>query len=188
DPGYKLVRAAIDSQVPVVPIPGASAVMAALVAAGLPTDRFMFAGFLPAKAAARRRALEDLRTVKATLVFFDAANRAAESLTDMNAVFGAREAALCRELTKLHEETRRGPLATLADQARIDPPRGEVVIVVAGASEHVDESAFDIDGALRDALVQHRLRDAVDLVTATSGKARREVYARALALTRDGKT
>ncbi|MDX2221889.1 MAG: 16S rRNA (cytidine(1402)-2'-O)-methyltransferase [Rhodospirillaceae bacterium] len=187
DPGYKLVRACIEAGVAVVPVPGPSAVMAALTAAGLPTDRFLFAGFLPPKSAARRAALAELRDVKATLVMFEAANRCAEALADMAVVLGDRPAALCRELTKLHEQVRRGPVSQLAQGAADDPPRGEVVIVVAGAGDHAP--AVDLDALLTDALSAERLRDAVDAVAAATGRPRREVYARALELkaARDGR-
>jgi 16S rRNA (cytidine1402-2'-O)-methyltransferase len=187
DPGYKLVRACIEAGIAVVPIPGPSAVMAALTVAGLPTDRFLFAGFLPPKSAARRAALGELRTMPATLVLFETAPRCAESLADMAVVLGDRPAALCRELTKLHEEVRRGPLSALAAGAAADPPRGEVVIVVAGAG--AGRPAADLDALLADALTAERLRDAVDAVAAATGRPRREVYARALQLkaARDGR-
>jgi len=182
DPGYKLVRACVDEGIPVTPVPGPSALLTALMVAGLPTDRFFFAGFLPNKSAARREALLELRSVPATLVFYESANRAADSLADMATVLGPRQAALCRELTKLHEETRRGDLPALAAGAISDPPRGEVVIVVDRAGQAAAASDEEVDAALRTALGEHRLRDAVDLVAASTGRPRREVYARALAV------
>ncbi|MBM3512364.1 MAG: 16S rRNA (cytidine(1402)-2'-O)-methyltransferase [Alphaproteobacteria bacterium] len=184
DPGFKLVRACIDAGVPVTPVPGPSAAMTALMVAGLPTDRFYFAGFLAAKAGARDRALEELSRLPATLVFFEAPGRAAESLAAMAVALGNRPAALCRELTKLHEEVRRGDLATLANDATNNPPRGEVVIVVGGAPDAAPETDADVDRALGAALKSYSIRDAVDLVTAGSGRPRRDVYARALALSR----
>ncbi len=188
DPGFKLVRACIDAGLPVTPVPGASAVMTALMVAGLATDRFMFAGFLPSKPGARDKALLALKTIQATLVFFESPVRAAESLAAMAAVFGVRAAAVCRELTKLHEEVRRGDLAELAAAAVLDPPRGEVVIVVDGAPDVEPSSDAEVERELRLALKTQTLRDAVDGVAHISGRARRDVYALALALTRPGTT
>lgn len=131
DPGYKLVRAAIEGGHHVEAIPGPSAVLTALAVAGLATDSFHFAGFLPAKQAARKTRLAELAAIPATLVLFEAPSRLADALADMAAAFGAREAAVARELTKLHEEVRRGPLAELAAWAREAPPRGEMVVLVA---------------------------------------------------------
>ena len=129
DPGYKLVREAIAEGFPVTAIPGPSAPLAALVSAGLATDAFLFAGFLPPKRGARQARLEELKAVPATLVFFEAPSRLAESLGDIAAVLGDRETAVARELTKLHEEVRRGTPAELAQWADA-APRGEMVIVV----------------------------------------------------------
>ena len=132
DPGYKLVRAAQDAGHTVTALPGASAVMAALTVAGLPTDQFLFAGFLPPKEAARRARIAELARIPATLVLFEAGPRLAATLADLAAGLGEqREAALCRELTKLHEEIRRGDLATLAESYADDAPRGEIVLVIA---------------------------------------------------------
>lgn len=184
DPGYKLVRECAAAGFTVVPIPGPSALLAALVVAGLPTDRVMFAGFLPQKSTGRQTALRDLKDLKATLVFYESAGRLAESLADMNAVFGARDAAVCRELTKLYEETRRGTLADLAaayaDEAT---PKGEIVVVVAGASE-ARRSEEDLDAALNDALATMSVRDAAAAVAETFQEPRRRVYQRALALSK----
>jgi 16S rRNA (cytidine1402-2'-O)-methyltransferase len=185
DPGFKLVQACADENIPVIPIPGASALLAALVTAALPTDRVLFAGFLPAKSAARRSALADVRTLRATLVFYESNQRLAESLQTMADVFGDRRAAVCRELTKRHEEVRRGTLPALAAHyAAAGAPRGEIVIVIAGAPDEavaMDEAA--IDDALRRALEVHSVRDAAALVAAETGLPKRDIYARALAIT-----
>jgi 16S rRNA (cytidine1402-2'-O)-methyltransferase len=185
DPGYKLVRACADAGVPVVPVPGPSALLAALVTAGLPTDRVMFAGFLPYKSGARRATLLEFKDLKATLVFYESAQRLPESLADFAAVLGAREAAVCRELTKLYEEVRRGTLTDLANTyAAEGSPKGEVVIVVGGAPEAVT-SAEDLDTALRRALASMTVRDAADMVAEAFDEPRRRIYQRALELSKD---
>ncbi|MDB5463901.1 MAG: tetrapyrrole methylase family protein, partial [Phenylobacterium sp.] len=157
DPGYRIVREAAAEGFPVFPIPGASALLAGLSAAGLPTDRFLFAGFPPPKSAARRSFLEELAPIRATLVFFEGGSRLAASLADMAAVLGAREAVVCRELTKLYETIVRGPLPDLAADPRFTAPKGELVILV-GPGHAVEASATDVDTALADAL--ERLRPA----------------------------
>lgn len=185
DPGYKLVRACAQANIPVTPIPGPSALMAALVTAGLPTDRVMFAGFLPQKQGARREALVELKDLKATLVFYESAQRLPEALKDLHGVFGPREAAVCRELTKLYEEVRRGTLAELAAAyATEGAPKGEIVIVIGGAAE-TTVSVEDIDGALRRALATMTVRDAADVVAEAFQEPRRRVYQRALELSKD---
>ena len=185
DPGYKLVRACADAGIPVIPIPGPSAMLAALVTAGLPTDRVLFAGFLPQKAGARRAALLELKDLKATLVFYESAQRVAETLGDLSEVLGARSAAVCREMTKLYEEVRRGTLAELsAAYADGDPPKGEIVIVVGGASD-VATAAEDIDTALRRALATMTVRDAAEVVAEAFQEPRRRIYQRALELGKD---
>lgn len=187
DPGYKLVRAAIDEGLSVTAVPGASAPLAALMVSGLPSDRFLFAGFLPPKAEARRKALAELRAVPATLIVFESARRLAQSLADMAANLGPRPAAVARELTKLHEEVRRGPLDRLAaEYAAAEAPKGEVVVVIGppGAREAaLDET--EIDARLSAALAGGAsLRDAVTAVAAEAGQPRQAIYTRALALTR----
>jgi 16S rRNA (cytidine1402-2'-O)-methyltransferase len=181
DPGYKLVGACIAQGIAVVPVPGPSAPLAALMAAGLPTDRFYFGGFLPAKSKARREALAAVAALQATLVFFESPHRLAETLADMAAVLGERDAVVARELTKLHEEFRRGPLRALAAHYAAAAPRGEIVVAVAGAVAD-ERPAVDIDAALREALANRSVRDAAEAVAALSGRPRREVYARALKL------
>jgi 16S rRNA (cytidine1402-2'-O)-methyltransferase len=130
DPGFRLVRAAIDNGISVVPVPGPSAMIAALIASGLPTDEFFFAGFLPARASARRVRLSELRAVPGTLIFYEAPHRLAASVQDAYEVLGEREAVVARELTKLHEEIRRGRLSELARHYANVEPRGEIVLLV----------------------------------------------------------
>ena len=184
DPGYRLVREAAAAGIAVTALPGASAPLAALVAAGLPTDRFLFAGFLPPRSGQRRSALAELAAVPATLVFFESPRRLAASLADMAAALGgARDAAVARELTKLHEELRRATLAELAAHyAAAGAPKGEVVVVVGGPGAAAAADPQDLDAALARALAAHSLRDAVAAVSAATGQPRRAVYARALAL------
>ena len=182
DPGYRLVCAAQDAGAAVTAIPGASAVLTALGVAGLPTDRFLFAGFPPPKSAARRTFLEELAPIRATLVFFEGGSRLAASLADMAAVLGAaREAVVCRELTKLYETLYRGPLAELAADPRLDAPKGEIVILV-GPGHEAEASAGDIDTALADALSRLRPAEAAAEVAKALGLSRRDVYQRAMAL------
>ncbi|MBI4184316.1 MAG: 16S rRNA (cytidine(1402)-2'-O)-methyltransferase [Proteobacteria bacterium] len=187
DPGYKLVRAALAKGVPVGAVPGPSAVLAALVVSGLPTDRFLFAGFLAPRAGARRRELNELKPLRASLVVFESPRRLAALLAEMAAVLGPRQAAVARELTKLFEEVRRGPLAELARHyAAAGPPKGEVVVVVGppAAPEPEDEGA--LDARLMAALAGMSVRDAAKAVAEATGRPRREVYARALALAARG--
>ena len=185
DPGYRLVRACIAEDVPVTVLPGPSAVLAALVLSGLPTDRFLFAGFLPPRKAARRRALADLAGVRASLVFMESARRLAAALADMAETLGGRDAAVGRELTKMFEEVRRGPLPDLARHYRDrGPPRGEVTVVVAPPGDEKAPSEGDVDRRLRAALETASVRDAATRVAAATGVPRRHIYARALALTR----
>ena len=186
DPGYKLVRAAVEAGIPVTTTPGPSAALAALVVAGLPTDRFLFAGFLPPRSSARRTALAELTNLKASLIFFESPGRLAEALADMVAVLGERDAAVARELTKLYEEVRRGTLAELqAHYATAEQPKGEIVVVV-GPPTRIEATDAAIDGALRDALKTVSLRDAVAAVAEATGEPRRRVYGRALALSGSG--
>ncbi|MFI4987676.1 MAG: 16S rRNA (cytidine(1402)-2'-O)-methyltransferase [Alphaproteobacteria bacterium] len=183
DPGYKLVRAALAAGIRVSVIPGASAVLAALTLAGLPSDRFLFAGFLPAKAGERKKTLSALAAVPATLVLYETAPRLAASLADMAELLGAREAAVARELTKLFEEVRRGPLAELARHYReAGPPKGELVVVIAPPAAAAPADAATLDRMLEEALARASLRDAADAVAAASGLPRRRVYGRALEL------
>ena len=184
DPGLKLVREARARSLPVTCLPGASALTTALAVAGLPTDRVLFVGFLPPKAAARRAALAELADMPASLVMFEAPGRLPAALADMAAVLGARPAAVARELTKRFEEVRQGSLADLAAAyAESGPPKGELVVVIGPPAPAVATVAdATLDAALADAMAGASLRDAVATVAAGTGAPRRRVYQRALAL------
>jgi len=182
DPGFKLVRAAQEAGHAVTALPGASALLAALSVAGLPTDQFLFAGFLPPKQAARRARIAELARVPASLILFETGPRIAATLADLAAGLGAREAALCRELTKIHEEVRRGDLAALAQGCAAGEVRGEFVVVIAPPMADERPSAGDTDALLRQALARVSLKDAVGEVAEATGLPRRELYQRALAL------
>ena len=185
DPGYRLVRAVTAAGHPVIAAPGASAVLTALTVAGLPTDRFFFEGFLPAKAGARQTRIAELIRIPATLVLYESGPRIAAALADLAAGLGAREAAIGRELTKLHEEVRRGTLETLArDYAAGAEIRGEFVIVIAPPAAEAPNAA-EIDALLRAALSRASMKDAVAEVAAATGEPRRAVYSRALELAKD---
>ncbi|GJE54112.1 MULTISPECIES: 16S rRNA (cytidine(1402)-2'-O)-methyltransferase [Methylobacterium] len=187
DPGYKLVGAAIAAGIAVTPIPGPSAVMTAIVAAGLPTDRFFFEGFLPQKSGARRNRLEALGAIPGTLVLFESPHRLPEMLADAAAILGgSRPAAVARELTKFYETIRRGSLGSLAETfAEEGAPKGEVVVVIGTAVEEVAEGADeDLDARIVVALTRHSIKDAAALVADETGQQKRVVYARALALAR----
>jgi 16S rRNA (cytidine1402-2'-O)-methyltransferase len=184
DPGYRLVREAAAAGLPVTALPGASAVLAALSLSGLPTDRFLFAGFLPERGAERRRVLGELAGVPGSLVFFESPRRIGEALEDALQMLGDRPAAIGRELTKKFEEVRRDTLAALARHyGEAEPPRGEIVLVIGPPLEDsvaVGDEA--IDAALRAALTKASLKQAVADVAAATGASRKLVYARALRL------
>lgn len=183
DPGYRLVQAAIGADIPVTTAPGPVAAIAALTLAGLPTDSFLFAGFLPPKQGARRQRLEALASVPAALIFYESPRRVPATLAELADCLGDRPAAVVRELTKMYEEVRRGSLGQLAaDFAESGPPRGEVVLVVGPPAPRTGADDAHVDTMLGQALVTMSLRDAVDHVAAASGRQRRDVYARALAL------
>ena len=184
DPGWKLVREAVDAGHHVEALPGASATLTALAIGGLPTDAFMFAGFLPPKTVSRRTRIAELATVPATLVFFEAPTRAAEAIADLAAVLGPRPAALARELTKLHEEVRRGPLDKLAAELVDATIKGEAVILV-GPPQQVDVSDEDIAARLADALATMSLRDAAKAIADALGVPKSRVYDLGLKLRKD---
>jgi 16S rRNA (cytidine1402-2'-O)-methyltransferase len=190
DPGQRLVQTVVAEGHDVFPIPGASAAIAALTASGLAGERFLFAGFLPARAVERRRAIRELETVPATLVFFEAPNRLADALADLAAILGPRPAAVARELTKLYEEIRREPLDALASRyAQAGDVKGEIVIVVAPPSETGAPGTADaLDERLKHELARHPVKDAAAIVAAALGLPRREVYARALELKKIAET
>ncbi|MFI5840771.1 16S rRNA (cytidine(1402)-2'-O)-methyltransferase [Catenuloplanes sp. NPDC051500] len=180
DPGYRLVRAALDAGFPVTAAPGPSAVTTALALSGLPSDRFCFEGFLPRSGSARRSRLRELAQEPRTLVFFEAPHRISDTLADLSAVFGTdREAAVCRELTKTYEEVRRGGLAALAEWSAASAPRGEITVVVAGAvptaADRPSDEQLKAEVAEEEATGVSR-RDAVTAVATLHGLRRREVY------------
>jgi 16S rRNA (cytidine1402-2'-O)-methyltransferase len=185
DPGFKLAREAGAAGHAVTALPGASAVLAALTISGLPTDRFMFEGFLPPREGQRRKRIDEIKLIPATLVLFETGPRIAAALADLAAALGPREATVCRELTKLYEEVRRGDLLSLARHyAQSDEPRGEIVIVIAPPGAPATDAA-DLDALLRKALGRVSVKEAVGEVAAVTGRPRREVYQRALELAAD---
>ena len=182
DPGFKLVQAVLAEGLPVHAVPGASAALTALALAGLPTDRFLFAGFLSSKAGERARALEELKSVRASLIFFESGPRLAESLAAMAAVLGPRDAAVARELTKMHEEVRRGTLADLAAHyEKATTPKGEITLVI-GPPADVEVDTAAIDAALKAALPFMPVKAAAEMIAGLTGASRKSVYDRALEL------
>lgn len=185
DPGFRLVGEANAQGTPVTVLPGASAPLAALVLSGLPTDRFHFAGFAPPRQAARRTFLRSLADIDATLVLMESPRRLGASLADMSEVFGARPAAVARELTKLHEEVVRDDLRSLAAKyAAEGPPRGEIVVTIGPPEAPVAADEAEIDARLGEALETMSVRDAAALVAKATDAPRRTVYRRALVLSR----
>ncbi|WP_371742262.1 16S rRNA (cytidine(1402)-2'-O)-methyltransferase [Pseudoruegeria sp. HB172150] len=181
DPGYPLAREAIAEGLRVVPVPGPSAVTAALTVAGLPTDRFLFAGFPPAAPGARAAWMQELKAVPATLVFYESPKRIHRTLGELCEVLGSeRQAAVCRELTKRFEEVLRGTLSELEEQVAEHPPKGEIVLVVDRGRAVASEE--DMETALRDALQQMSVKDAAAEVARALGLPRRQVYQAALEL------
>jgi 16S rRNA (cytidine1402-2'-O)-methyltransferase len=183
DPGFKLVRAVTEAGFRVFPIPGASALLAGLVTSALPTDRFLFVGFLPAKANARRETLAAAAAIDATLVFYETGPRLSESLADMVAALGPRPAAVARELTKMFEETRRDTLDLLAAHyVEQGPPKGEIVVIVGPPPEAPEASDESLDAYLVDALMRLSVKEAAQAAAAELRVARSRAYARALVL------
>src|SRR5436305_2455269 len=186
DPGFKLVREACAAGHSVIALPGPSSVLAALAVAALPTDRFFFEGLLPPKETARRSRLAELARIDATLVMFESGNRVQDTLSDLAEIMGTRDAAICRELTKLHEEVRRAALSELAGSADTLETRGEFVLVIGPPAASAQLMAeHELDDVLRSALKRDSLKDAVAHAVEVSGRPRREVYARALELAKD---
>jgi 16S rRNA (cytidine1402-2'-O)-methyltransferase len=181
DPGYRLVQAAINANIPITALPGANAALMALMLSGLPTDRFTFIGFLPSKCTARQHTLAKLKAIPVTLLFYEAPTRLVSTLEDMLKVFGDRNAVVARELTKTFEEVQRGTLQDLIDHYTIKPPKGEIVIVVHG-DDGSDTSDIDVDALLKSAMKTHGVKQAAQLVAAETGIAVRELYTRALEL------
>jgi 16S rRNA (cytidine1402-2'-O)-methyltransferase len=182
DPGFPLIRALAEAGQPVFPIPGASALLSALVVAGLPTDAFAFHGFLPPKAGARANALKALSDSRETMVFYESPRRLDDTLAAMAEMWGERQAAVALELTKRFERVHRGTLAELAAEFADSETRGEAVIVVAGAAEAAAPDAADWQAALLVEMADRPLRAAVDAITEKFGLKRKEVYDAALAL------
>ncbi|TMJ39716.1 MAG: 16S rRNA (cytidine(1402)-2'-O)-methyltransferase, partial [Alphaproteobacteria bacterium] len=183
DPGYKLARAVIEAGLPLHVIPGASAPLAALTLSGLPSDRFMFAGFLPEKQAERRRLLQSLKAVPATLIFFESARRITAALADIAEMLGPRQVAVTRELTKLYEEAVRGEagkVAALLDERQTI--KGEITLVVSPPGDAAPPSPEDIDKALLEASVTLPAGKAAADIAHRFGLAKRDLYARLLAL------
>lgn len=185
DPGYRLVQAVLAEEIPITALPGPTAAVMALTLSGLPSDRFFYAGFLPSKSGARKKELVDLARIPATLVFYESPHRLLASLADMAEALGSRDAAVARELTKMFEEVRRGPLDELAAHyGQAGAPKGEIVVVV-GPPQHVPPDEADIDAALKAAMQDNSLKDAATLIAEAHGLPRKEVYAKALALKGD---
>ena len=182
DPGFKLVRAATAAGHEVFPLPGASAVLAGLVKSGLPNDRFLFAGFLPAKSAGRKRELERLKSIPATLIFFETGPRIKACLMDMAEVFGEREVVLTRELTKRYEEARRGRFAEMIKSASSDAPRGELVLLIGPPSADDNWDEAQVISALRQIIPDAGVKRGSAQVAEMAGWAKRDVYALAIGL------
>jgi 16S rRNA (cytidine1402-2'-O)-methyltransferase len=182
DPGYKLVRAARSAGHAVHALPGPCAAIAALTLSGLPTDRFLFLGFLPPKSSARREALKEIAGVRATLIVYESAPRLAACLDDLRLVLGDRDGAVLREITKLHEDIVTGSLSFLAQGFAGHTPKGEIVIVVSPPLEPEAVSDTDLDAALRDAMAKFSLSRAASDVAERLGVPRKRAYARALDL------
>jgi 16S rRNA (cytidine1402-2'-O)-methyltransferase len=188
DPGFKLVREVCAAGHAVYALPGPSSVLAALSVAALPTDRFFFEGFLPAKSAARRSRLAELARIDATLVMFESGNRVQETLQDLAEIMAGRDAAICRELTKMHEEVRRAKVSELAAIAATLETRGEFVLVIGPPAADAQIMAEgDLDDLLRSSLQGGSVKDAVAHAVEISGRPRREVYARALELAKQNR-
>ncbi len=186
DPGFELVRAARLRGLPVTTAPGPSAAIAALSVSGLPSDRFLFAGFLPPKDHARRLAISALATVQATLIFYETGPRLAASLAALDALLPGRNGCVARELTKLHEEVVCAPVAELALRYACGEPKGEIVLLVGPPAEQEAESAATIDAALLAALATMPVGKAAASVSQALGIARGDAYSRALALKAGG--
>jgi 16S rRNA (cytidine1402-2'-O)-methyltransferase len=186
DPGFKLVREVCAAGFAVIALPGPSSVLSALAVAALPTDRFFFEGFLPHKQGARRARLSELSRIDATLVMFESGNRVQDTLRDLALVMGERDAAICREMTKMHEEIRRAKIREFAAVADTLETRGEFVLVIGPSADGAQVMAeHDLDELLRNSLRHDSVKDAVAHALELSGRPRREIYARALALAKE---
>jgi 16S rRNA (cytidine1402-2'-O)-methyltransferase len=182
DPGFKQVRAAVEAGIEVFPLPGASAVLAGLVKSGLPSDKFMFAGFLPPKSAARKTVLEELAMVKATLIFFETGPRIIDSLADMRDVLGDRNAVLARELTKHYEEARYGSFEELIASVKDDAPRGEIVVLIGPPKTKARWPEAEVETALKAIIAEQGAKRASAEIAAQCGWPKRDVYKLAITL------
>ncbi|MBY0501837.1 MAG: 16S rRNA (cytidine(1402)-2'-O)-methyltransferase [Alphaproteobacteria bacterium] len=188
DPGFKLILACQRKNYPYTVIPGPSAPLMALCLSGLSPDRFFFCGFLPPKSAARKAVLETIKSIQATLLFFESPKRLLPFLKDAQEVLGDREGAICREMTKLFEDVQKGALSKLKEYYETYPPRGEIVVVVEGASSSSSFSEKDLETYLKKALETYSLKEAVNLVATAMGLSKREIYQRALQLKSERKS
>ena len=188
DPGFKLVREVCAAGHAVIALPGPSSVLAALAVAALPTDRFFFEGFLPPKETARRARLTELSRIDATLVMFESGNRVQDTLADLAGIMGDRDAAICREMTKMHEDIKRGPVSQLALSADTLETRGEFVLVIGPPAVASMMAADELDQLLLTSLKRDSVKDAVAHAVELSGRPRREIYARALELSKQRDT
>lgn len=185
DPGYKLVEACHEQQIPVSSLPGPSAPITALTLSGLPSDRFMFHGFLPTSSSQLKAQLSDIAGLEITHIWFESPRRLPASLSALQDMLGNRMAVVARELTKLHEEIRRAPLSDLVAHYQVEgPPKGEIVLLVDGRSLSNGQSAEDITVLLEQALSEKSLKDAVLEITSLTGLPKRQIYQKALALTK----
>ena len=182
DPGFKLVVACQKEALSYTVIPGASAVLTALSLSGLSPERFLFCGFLPSKKGQRKTSFEDIKSIQAPLIFFESPKRLLPFLQDALEVLGDRQGVVCREMTKLYEEIQRGTLSSLITHYEKGPPRGEIVVVIEGASKIPSLSPKVLDAHLKKALQTHSLKEAVDLVSKAHKLSKREVYQHALNL------
>jgi 16S rRNA (cytidine1402-2'-O)-methyltransferase len=187
DPGLALVRAAVQAGVAVQALPGPSALLAALVSSAIPADRFFFEGFLPQKGGERRRRLRELAGLPGALALYEAPHRIVECVSDLIAVLGDRQAAAARELTKLHEEVRRGSLSELKQHFEEHAPRGEFVLIIAPPDAQDGADAPDPDIRLRSLLAQHSVKDAAAILAGETGLPKREAYALALKMVQSDK-
>lgn len=182
DPGFKLVLECQQEKLPYTVIPGPSAPLMALCLSGLSPERFLFCGFLPSKQEARKAALQNVKQLQTTLVFFESPKRVIAFLKDALDILGDREAAVCREMTKIYEEVQKNSLTSLIEHYKAHPPRGEVVIVIEGISDSRIIGEEELDLWLKKSLETHSIKEAADLVSKASGLSKREVYQRALHL------
>ncbi len=186
DPGYKLVRDCQAQNIPVTTVPGANAVLSALQLSGLPSNAFFFGGFLPPKSGARKQQLHTYKDIPATLIFYETANRLVDVITDMRDVFGNREMAVVREITKKFEEVRRDTIDNLIAYYTDDEntPRGEIVLVIDKARESETVSTDDLETLIRQTLENHTVRDTVDIVVGLTGQNKKVIYKQVLELTK----